>query len=68
MNIISITSQILPGTSQALVMGLGDDNRVYMWSAQLGAWVPNWNQQKPPAPVVGEQKLDPKKATKKAKK
>ncbi len=35
------------GTPNMTVFGLGDNNRVYIWSYQLGMWVQNWEVAKP---------------------
>lgn len=57
------------------VIGLGVDNRVYLWHAQAGMWIPNWQvkttevrQEKPVKnPVVKKKVATKKKATKKKK-
>lgn len=46
---VKITS-ISTGLTQngSIVFGLGDDGRVYMWTANEGGkWLPNWNVEAP---------------------
>ena len=40
--ILSITAVNAPNGVQ-MVVGLGDDNKTYVWSPQKGDWIPNWD-------------------------
>jgi hypothetical protein len=35
-------AQTQPAKSTTIVFGLGADNKLYLWSHQQGAWLPNW--------------------------
>lgn len=52
------------GTPNITIFGLGDDDRVYMWSFEAGQWVPNW---KPPQPIAGPRKPSSRRAAGKKK-
>lgn len=44
MKILSISTGFDPQRGPML-FGLGDDNKVYLWDANIGGWRPNWFEQ-----------------------